>query len=42
MDTGSFTVYIKTEDIYSDIAKTVEIGSLLQKTVEIEALLLMI
>ena len=23
MDTGSFTVYIKTEDIYSDIAKYV-------------------
>ena len=24
MDTGSFIIYIKTEDIYSDIAKNVE------------------
>ena len=24
MDTNSFTVYIKTEDIYSDIAKDIE------------------
>ena len=26
MDTDSFIVYIKTEDIYSDISKDVEIG----------------
>ena len=30
MDTDSFIVYIKTDDIYKDIAKDVEQGLILQ------------